>query len=454
MARRHVTPALLATALAVTALSVLTTSVAAGKLADAWAQFGKTAQHVGKAQRQGVFGPQALGRLHVDWIGSYGSDAADESSPVIANGTAYVAGFDGRLSAFPVGGCATLVCQPLWQGVTANDITGAPAVADGEVLVASADHRLYAFPAAGCGAAVCAPDWTADLGDADVSSSVAVDAGRAYVGTFGGRLLAFATRGCGAASCRPLFAGQAHGHLVASPTVGAGSVFIGSDDGTLFAFPARGCGFASCAPTWTAQLAGPDFQAAPTLAGSSLFVATSRDPDGPAAPHLEAFAAAGCGAPTCRPRWRGDIGPLGATSTPAVTGHTLLVSAAATPDPNDLTGVVQAFDTRGCGAPVCRPQWTGVNDTAGAMSSPAVADGVVFVAKGPAFPDLVANVGVFAYRAAGCGARLCRPLASLRVTRSGFYAGSSIAIADGHLLFGAEDTDAGGRSSLFALATG
>jgi hypothetical protein len=153
------------------------------------------------------------------------------------------------------------------------------------------------------------------------------------------------------------------------------------------------------------------------------------------------------------PRWRGDIGALGTSSTPAVAGHTLLISAAATPDPNDLSGVVQAFDTRGCGAAVCRPQWTGVNDTAGAMSSPAVADGVVFVAKGPAFPDIVANVGLFAYPVKGCGARLCQPVASRLLTRSGAYSGSSIAIAEGHLLFGAEDTAAGGRSSLFALST-
>src|SRR3954451_1915338 len=238
MNHRRLIPTLLAAALTMT---IASTGSADVQRADAGAQFGKTAQHAGKAQRQGVLGTRAVRNLRIDWVGSYGFDAADESSPVVSGGIAYIAGFDGRLSAFAVAGCGGPLCQPVWQAVTGNDITGAPAVAGGEVLVASADHLLYAFPAGGCGAPICPPDWTAGLGDAALDSSVTVDGGRPYVGTFGGRLLAFAVGGCGAAHCRPRLPGQAHGHLVASPAVGGGSVFIGSDDGTFFAFPAAGC---------------------------------------------------------------------------------------------------------------------------------------------------------------------------------------------------------------------
>src|SRR5262249_1423420 len=57
------------------------------------------------------------------WTGTYGSSAADESSPVIAGNTAFIAGADGRISAFNLQGCFGARCDPLWTGSTRNDIT-------------------------------------------------------------------------------------------------------------------------------------------------------------------------------------------------------------------------------------------------------------------------------------------------------------------------------------------
>ena len=51
---------------------------------------------------------------------------------------------------------------------------------------------------------------------------------------------------------------------------------------------------------------------------------------------------------------------------------------------NSFVGVVQAFPAAGCGKPLCKPRWTGINFGFGFESSPAIAGGVVFVAKGPA----------------------------------------------------------------------
>ena len=166
--------------------------------------------------------PEPEKRVHVEalsFAGGYGSSAADESSPVVANGVAYVAGFDGALSAFSAAGCGAPACDPLWQGRTEGDITGAPAVAGDEVLVASADHFLYAFPAAGCGAFNCPPAWKGDLGAPSILSSVVVANGRAYVGTFDDRLVVFAANGCGSAVCRPLWTGRGNGHLIGSAGV-------------------------------------------------------------------------------------------------------------------------------------------------------------------------------------------------------------------------------------------
>src|SRR4051812_33047056 len=49
-----------------------------------------------------------------------------------------------------------------------------------------------------------------------------------------------------------------------------------------------------------------------------------RRPKGAGSPPLEALPARGCGAATCSPRWRGDIGDDGGHTTPAVSGPTLL----------------------------------------------------------------------------------------------------------------------------------
>ena len=63
--------------------------------------------------------------LSIAWQGLMG-DIADNSSPAIANGVAYIGSFDGRLYAFNADGCGQDTCQPLWSGATGNDIQSSP----------------------------------------------------------------------------------------------------------------------------------------------------------------------------------------------------------------------------------------------------------------------------------------------------------------------------------------
>jgi outer membrane protein assembly factor BamB len=359
----------------------------------------------------------------------------------VANGVAYIAGFDGKVSAFSTAGCGTPKCMPLWQGSTDNDITAAPAVGGGTLLVASADHFLYAFPAAGCGAPTCEPLWRGRLDGADVDSSVAVADGLAYVGTYDrGRLDAFAISGCGAAVCDPVWAGQGGGHLVTSPAIGDGSVFIGSDDGHLYVFPAAGCGAPRCAPSWTASLHGPAFSVAPTFADHTVFMGSRT---------LYAFDARGCGAPTCLALRSYDLDDAGLLGAPAVAGDLLFASTQSTPNPN-TEGVVAAFPLHGCGAQLCEPLWTGINFGAGFESSPVAAGGLVFVAKGPAsgFP---VDAGLFAYDVHGCGSAVCDPLAFVQVGPDQFYLSSSPAVTGGQIMFGSGNND-DGTSDLYVLS--
>lgn len=431
----------------VVALSV---PVAAPGALDEWPQLGGTARHLGVNPHEHAFTPDNVDSpLAIAWKGHYGDNATSEAGVVVAGGFAYVAGFDGNLSAFAMDGCGAPSCEPQWQGHTKNGITGTPAVAGDVVLVGSADHFLYAFASGGCGGArLCPPLWKGRLQDAVVDSSPAVAGGIVYIGDYGGRLSAFALRGCGRAVCDPLWVGRGGRHeVLGAPAVADGTVFVGTArfspqafTGRLLAFPAGGCGAAECAPAWAADIGGPStLTASPAVAGDTVFIGTTK---------LWAFAAGGCGASTCPPLRAYNLRGSGMETTPAVAGDLLIAASQATPDPNTI-GVISVFPLAGCGAPVCDSLWTGVNFGAGFESPPVIAGGVVFVGKGPAsgFP---VDAGVFAFDLAGCGAETCLPLSLTQVGESQFYLGAPIAVADGKVLLASNDNE-DGHSNVYAL---
>jgi outer membrane protein assembly factor BamB len=307
-------------------------------------------------------------------------------------------------------------------------------------------------------AAVCAPRWKAQLTDAVIDSSVSVASGVAYVGDFSGHLYAFTAAGCGAAMCEPLWVGLGlTTELIGAPAVGNGYVYVTTFNSTpdlvsgrLLVFPAAGCGKASCAPSWTADIGGPaGSTAAPAVTTDTVYT-TSGTLFGNGVNtnfHLMAFRAAGCHAKTCKPLRTYDTGDGGAEGAPAVSGGTVFATTQASPDPNTL-GVVAAYPAAGCGNPQCEPLWTGINFVSGFASPPSVADGVVFVGKGPASD--IPDAGLYAFNAAGCGAATCAPISFLQLSNNQFYLGAPLAIAEGKVFMASNDNNTG-RSNVYAI---
>ena len=124
---------------------------------------------------QGVFGPRRSAAS--DRVGRGRTAPTRPTSPrrSCRRGTAYVAGFDGRLVGLRRRRLPRPGLRPLWQGVTGTTSPGRRRSPTARSWWPR-PTTLYAFPAAGCGASVCRPDWKADLGEADIDSSVAVDA--------------------------------------------------------------------------------------------------------------------------------------------------------------------------------------------------------------------------------------------------------------------------------------
>lgn len=183
---------------------------------------------------------------------------------------------------------------------------------------------------------------------------------------------------------------------------------------------------------------------------------------------VQAYDAAGCGAPTCSPVWTAQLpGAAGQTSAagafayalvPFSTPATLVALDRATgavawtagfPDlwPGSMTladgavhvvsdGALSTFDAAGCGAPTCSPMWTA--DLGGAAAGGVISGG------GLVFQGL-ADGRVVAFDAAGCGAATCSPLAT--VTVAGTPRGL---VVDGGRLF--VTSTSGSTSSVTAFA--
>jgi outer membrane protein assembly factor BamB len=249
-----------------------------------------------------------------------------------------------------------------------------------------------------------------------------------FVGSYDGRLYAFDAHGCGAVTCDPVWIGSAGGHIDSSPAVADGVVYVGSTNGNLYAFPAEGCGGATCQPLWHGPTGGSIDIASPTVAGGVVLVSGGD--------FVFAFPADGCGAATCDPLWKGQA-PL-MSNTPAVAGGMVFVDAQPVVQGGRALGVLEAFDLDGCGAPTCEPLWVGINFASGFESSPVVANGVVYVGKGPA---TFVDSGVFTFDANGCETRICDPLGFAQTGPSQFYLNSTPAVVDGRVYMGSTETE-------------
>jgi outer membrane protein assembly factor BamB len=341
------------------------------------------------------------------------------SSPAVVDGVAYVGSSSlgavgSSLYAFAADGqgCTPAAdCPPLWRGQTGAGVVSSPAVVGGVVYVGSTDHSLYAFSASACGAATCAPLWTAaTLGP--IQSSPAVVGGVVYVGSDDDGLYAFDAQGvvnCGGTpkTCAPLWRGTTPSDVISSPAVAGGVVYAVSTTGLLSAFDAAGvtnCAGSPkvCGPIWTAALGAPN-DASPAVVGGVVYVAGGAT--------LLAFDAGGVtncsGSPkTCTPLWSAPTGGV-IFSSPAVAGGVVYAGS--------FDKKLYAFDAggvTGCsGLPkTCTPLWTGTTLADDLIiSSPAVANGLVFIGSGSS------DHRVYAFDAAGttgCSGtpKTCQPM--------------------------------------------
>jgi outer membrane protein assembly factor BamB len=376
--------------LAVLGVAVMLVSAACGPVD--WLMFRFEPDHSSFTPDTSISKTAVQSSMVLDWKALTGGVVA--ASPAVANGILYISpDNNAKLEAFDAAGNTNCsgspkTCSPLWTGTVGPDVKSSPAVANGVVYLGASDHKLYAFDAAGntnCSGSpkTCSPLWTATTGNF-VYSSPTVSNGVVYVGSDDGKLYAFDAAGSTNCSgtpktCNPLWTASTGAGVETSPAVANGIVYVGSNQ--LYAFDAAGntnCSGSpkACSPLWTAPLGSGG---TPAVANGVVYVGSTQNHS------LYAFDAVGntncSGTPkTCSPLWYGFLGYYVNNSTdapPAVANGVVYVGSR---DSN-----LYAFDAAGStncsGSPTktCTPLWTGATAGSIILSSPAVANGVVYI---------------------------------------------------------------------------
>jgi len=362
----------------------------AGPAADAsWPQFQGNAAHTGLNTGETTLNTGNVSNLELSWIGLVPGNV-NWASPVVTGDSVYITA-GGGLIVFHKDGCGASTCDPAWIGKTGPQAEATPAVVNGLVYMVSQanpnsnDGRLYVFDANGCGQAECRPLWKGiGAKESFLVSSPAVSGGVVFLGPYDGKLYAFDAGGCGASTCHPL-AGAARGrhrHRLAHGRGRQGLRRHRPFHGRLRRKGVRrrhvSSAVAGARPAHGEHARGRERDR------------VHRRPAVPAALH--------------RDRRRGGV-----------------------------------RRRRVWEGPLCQPLWTGVNHATGTESSPVIANGVVYVGKGPAsgFP---VDSAVFSYDANGCGKTSCAPLGFVQTGEQQFYLASSPAVVDGHVYMGSTDT--------------
>jgi outer membrane protein assembly factor BamB len=272
------------------------------------------------------------------------------STPVVVNGVVYIGSTDHHLYALNA-----RTGKILWTAATGDAIFSSAAVVNGKVYIGSDDHKLYAFNASGCGGQpTCTSLWTATTGSNIVSSPAVVN-GVVYAGSWDHKLYAF-----DANTGNTLWTARVSWKISSSPAVVNGLIYVGSEagDGLFYVYKASGCGQTTCQPIWV-DAAGGWIDSSPAVANDMVYIGSHDN-------KLYAFKASGCGATLCSPTWTQPTGgPI--ESAPAVANGVIYVGS--------WDGKLYAFDA-GTGAPLWSYQ-TGAKITA----SPTVVNGVVYISS-------------------------------------------------------------------------
>jgi outer membrane protein assembly factor BamB len=257
--------------------------------------------------------------------------------------------------------------------------------------------------------------WTATTGNV-VNSSPAVANGVVYIGSGDNKLYAFdATTGA------TLWTATTGDVVRSSPAVANGIVYVGGGDGKLYAFDAAGTTNCSgtpktCSPLWTSVTLGYSLFSSPVVANGFAYIGSPGPNIDLTNGELYAFDALGTtncsGTPkTCSPLWANGTGGYPVFSSPAVANGIVYVGS----DDNKLW----AFNAS-TGATV----WTATTSNP-VDASPAVANGVVYVGSDDnTLYALNATTGATLWTASTGGA-VSVPSSSPAVANGMVYVGSS-----------------------------
>ena len=160
-----------------------------------------------------AFSPQTG---HIRWRRDIG---LSESSPLVADGTVYVADQNGYVAAY-----AARSGRLRWPYATGAPIKASPSLAYGRIYIGNYAGEMLAL-AAGSGRLV----WRSS-GHGNFYSTASVNAGRVYVGSLDGRVYAFSAR-----TGATLWSFGTGSYVYASPAVWHGRVLVGSYDHTFYA---------------------------------------------------------------------------------------------------------------------------------------------------------------------------------------------------------------------------
>jgi outer membrane protein assembly factor BamB len=141
--------------------------------------------------------------------------------------------------------------------------------------------------------------------------------------------------------------------------------------------------------------------------------------------------------------WVGIMGDLVDFSSPAVVNGVVYIAS--------LDGNLYAFNANGCGQSSCNPLWVGtMNSNFSSLSSPAVVNGMVYVGS--------EDHKLYVFAAAGCGHNTCPPLwtgsTGGSVFSSPLVAGNVVYIGSEDHRFYAFPANGCGRSTCTPLWTG
>jgi outer membrane protein assembly factor BamB len=375
--------------------------VVAGCNGTNWAMFGFDATHSGDNSQESVITAADVGNL-AKAGSSRGVGGPISSAPTVANGVLYAtadvgsAGV-GTLYAYSAAGSSKCTnrrpktCDPLWSATPSVDhkLMTSPAVdlANGIVYVGSAEGVLYAYDAT-----TGALEWQSSLLGGSVGSSPTITNEYVYVSIVYGWTFAFPlTNGSdgnnptcathdGTKICRPEWRYSTPGDVYSSPAVANGLLYsnVSTPTNRLYAYDdeldshCSGAAFAmplgaTCAnPLWTATTGGG--KSSPAVANGVVYI-------GSLTGGLLAFSAPGSancsGTPytslqgmTCTPIWTGSTGRQDGSS-PAVADGVVYIGS--------RDGHLDAF-----AATEGTPRWTAA--TGGSIdSAPIIAAGVVYV---------------------------------------------------------------------------